>query len=201
MNTIGERIKFLRTKHKLSMEDFATAIGTNKSGISSYENNKYEPSAKYLIQISKQFNVSIDWILTGEGREPGELNQSCIENQTKKDIEGFEETLNFLSDIIKEGKLSREDLLQMLFELQYDMRDSDDDAIYQEFVSQYELNMLQNYRLLSERDQGKVDGIIESMVSKVDKKPDYKKGVQSSQSKTSRDETSSGSDSDSRVTA
>ncbi|WP_420862888.1 helix-turn-helix domain-containing protein [Tissierella carlieri] len=40
--------------------------GIKKSGISSYENDLYDPSAKALISLSNVFNVSIDWLLSGK---------------------------------------------------------------------------------------------------------------------------------------
>lgn len=65
MSTIGERIKQLRTSKKLSQQDLANLVGKSKGNISGYENDKFEPSAQTIISISKYFNVSTDWILTG----------------------------------------------------------------------------------------------------------------------------------------
>jgi len=198
MNTIGERIKYLRILNKLSMEEFAEKIGANKSGISFYESNKYEPSAKNLVLLSQQFNVSTDWILTGKGKGPDEAAIDCLDYKTQQEPEGFEQTLNFLSNIINEGKISREDLIKMLFELQYEIQQEDDNPIYQEFVSQYEFDLLQNYRLLSERDQGKVEQFIDSLLPKGKIHEDKKKGQPSSSSETTRNETAARNESEGR---
>lgn len=68
MKTIGERLKFLRKKRNLTSEQLAEAIGLKKGSISSYENDRYEPSAKTIISICNYFNISSDWLLTGEGK-------------------------------------------------------------------------------------------------------------------------------------
>lgn len=192
MDTVGERLKHARKIKGLTLNDIKANSGVSTGNLSEIENNKVLPSTPTLISICRILDISIDWLLTGEGRGPDETEVEHKEIESKKEIEGFEQILNFLSNIIKEGKLSREDLLRMLYELQYEIQDPDEESIYLEVISQYEFDMLQNYRLLSERDQGKVDGIIESLVPKSDKKPDKKKEPKSSTSDTSRDEATAG---------
>ncbi|ASN72400.1 putative repressor protein [uncultured Caudovirales phage] len=65
MSTIGQRIKTLRTKNNLSLQELADLVGKSKGNISGYENDKYEPSAQTIISIAKYFGVSTDWILNG----------------------------------------------------------------------------------------------------------------------------------------
>lgn len=66
MRTIGERIKFLRKQNNWTVQQLAELINKTKGNVSSYENDKYEPSAQTIIKICEQFNVSADWLLTGE---------------------------------------------------------------------------------------------------------------------------------------
>lgn len=66
MDTIGERIKYLRRKQGLSLQELADIIGKSKGNISGYENNKYEPSAQTILALAKYFKISTDWILSGE---------------------------------------------------------------------------------------------------------------------------------------
>ncbi len=72
MNTISERLQYLRESHNLKQQDVADATGIARGNISKYENGVVNPSADTLIAYSKFFNVSTDWILTGEGKGPGE---------------------------------------------------------------------------------------------------------------------------------
>ncbi|KFN07274.1 MULTISPECIES: helix-turn-helix domain-containing protein [Paenibacillus] len=66
METIGQRLRFLRNKHNLTQEKVAEMIGKKKGNISNYESDSYEPSAQTIIAICRLFNVSSDWFLTGE---------------------------------------------------------------------------------------------------------------------------------------
>lgn len=66
MKTIGQRIKELREKHGMTMQDLAEKIATNRGNISSYEKDKYEPSAQTIVLLCRHFGVSADWLLTGE---------------------------------------------------------------------------------------------------------------------------------------
>lgn len=70
MDSIGERIKFLRNKFNLTQQDLADAIGVPRANISNYEKNRYKPASSALNALSKYFNVSGEWILTGKGPDP-----------------------------------------------------------------------------------------------------------------------------------
>lgn len=63
--TIGERLKEARLSNKLTMSDVEKITNITKGNISSFENNRFKPSAEPLVLLSKLYNVSIDWILTG----------------------------------------------------------------------------------------------------------------------------------------
>lgn len=75
MGTIGQRIKSLRIKNRLSLQELAELVGKSKGNISGYENDKYEPSARTIISIAKHFNVSTDWLLNG--MEFQDNNETC----------------------------------------------------------------------------------------------------------------------------
>lgn len=66
METIGERIKYLRTTKNVSLQELADVIGKSKSNIHGYENNSYEPSAQTIIALCKFFDISSDWLLLGK---------------------------------------------------------------------------------------------------------------------------------------
>lgn len=65
METIGERLKKLRLLKNLTLQEVAEVLGTSKGNISNYETNKIKPASDSIIQLSKLFNVSTDYILTG----------------------------------------------------------------------------------------------------------------------------------------
>ena len=56
----GERLKELRTEHKLGQVELAAKIQVSKGIISLWENGKREPTLSYLIALADFFNVSLD---------------------------------------------------------------------------------------------------------------------------------------------
>jgi len=63
---LPKRIRDTRKLHKLSMSKFGEVIGATSSNVSDWENGKYLPSLSAIIAISQKFNVSLDWLLTGQ---------------------------------------------------------------------------------------------------------------------------------------
>lgn len=59
---IGERIKQLRTAHKLSQEEFGKQFGIVKSTVSLYENGKSTPDDETKKKICEHYGVSMDWL-------------------------------------------------------------------------------------------------------------------------------------------
>lgn len=66
MNSIGKRIRFARKAKNLTLTDVNRLTGLSTGNLSELENDKFLPSANALIQFKNIFNISIDWILTGE---------------------------------------------------------------------------------------------------------------------------------------
>lgn len=65
MNSLGERILYLRKKNNLTQKELADLIKTARSSIGKIENNEVSPSVEVIIELSKVFKVSTDWLLTG----------------------------------------------------------------------------------------------------------------------------------------
>lgn len=57
------RIRELRKSLNMSQETLAERIGTTQQAVSRMENNAYDIPSDILIEISKQFNVTTDYIL------------------------------------------------------------------------------------------------------------------------------------------
>lgn len=71
METIGQRIKYLRDSKKLSMGELEKAIGSSNGSVNQWEKDRTIPGGANLIALSNFFGVSVDWILKGdEGAEP-----------------------------------------------------------------------------------------------------------------------------------
>ncbi len=63
MNTIGERLKYLRLSKKMTQEALAKRLGVSVSTVGMYERGKRNPDNEMLIKISKVFCISVDTLL------------------------------------------------------------------------------------------------------------------------------------------
>ena len=58
--TIGEKLKELRLKNKMSQEELANKLGVTRQAVSKWEQNLALPDTNNLISIAKIFNVKVD---------------------------------------------------------------------------------------------------------------------------------------------
>lgn len=74
---INERIKAVRKHVGLSQTDFAERLGTTRGVITNLEFEKTTPNDPFIKLICREFNVSEEWLRTGEG----EMMQKLTRNQ------------------------------------------------------------------------------------------------------------------------
>ena len=65
----GDIIKSLRLSRNLNQVQLATELNVSKQTISNWENNNILPSIEMLIEISKYFSVSTDYLLELNSRK------------------------------------------------------------------------------------------------------------------------------------
>lgn len=63
--TVGERLKELRRKKRLSQEKLANEMNITQKAISNFETNTTPLSMEYIIKFSEYFNVSCDYLIKG----------------------------------------------------------------------------------------------------------------------------------------
>ena len=66
--TFGDRLAAAREVRGMSQKDLARRMGVNLKSLESWENDMREPRANKLQMISGLLDVSMSWLLTGEGR-------------------------------------------------------------------------------------------------------------------------------------
>jgi len=71
LRTLGRRLRELRGID-LTQGELANELGISQSQLSKYERGVAAPPADILLIIKQRFQVSVDWLLTGEG--PKESN-------------------------------------------------------------------------------------------------------------------------------
>ena len=63
MNTIGERIIFLRERQGISQKELARQLGITAATLSRYENNLYDPKGEIIVRLSNSLQTSADYLL------------------------------------------------------------------------------------------------------------------------------------------
>lgn len=61
--SIGKRLKSIRDKASLTQEQIAKSVGINQSTWWAYEKGKTLITTSTLIELSKKYNYSVDWVL------------------------------------------------------------------------------------------------------------------------------------------
>lgn len=59
-------LKNIRKKKKLNQQKVAMDLNISREALSYYENGKREPSLSLLCEMSRYFNVSINYLIAGE---------------------------------------------------------------------------------------------------------------------------------------
>lgn len=61
-----DRFKNIRKQRNLNQQKVAMDLNISREALSYYENGKREPSLALLVAMSQYFNVSINYLITGE---------------------------------------------------------------------------------------------------------------------------------------
>lgn len=67
MGTQGTRLKKIRQELNLSQEDMGNALGFSRQYLSNLENDRDILNNEKLVKLFQTYNVSIDWLLSGNG--------------------------------------------------------------------------------------------------------------------------------------
>ena len=107
--SIGHKIKILRKGRKLSQQELADRLKTNRANISNYETNRRVPPLKELNKICEFFGVGIDYFGVVTKNDAYDLISRAKdiftnENISKEDKEEvFFELMNLYNEIRAKG--------------------------------------------------------------------------------------------------
>lgn len=88
ITTFGDRVAGARERTGMSQEDLARRLGVKLKTIKAWENDLAEPRANKLSMMAGLLNVSLLWLLSGEGEGPdapgtGELSPDITDMLTE----------------------------------------------------------------------------------------------------------------------
>lgn len=73
----GEQIKSIRRTEGLTQEQFAGRLHVSRQAVSNWENNRNLPDIEMLIQMSNEFQISLDQLIKGD-QEANNMTEKVI---------------------------------------------------------------------------------------------------------------------------
>lgn len=67
MKRFGEKLRYLRTRKKITLKELAFALGLTAHGyLSEMESGKKKPTTDFVLKVARYFDVSTDSLLKDE---------------------------------------------------------------------------------------------------------------------------------------
>ena len=102
METIGNRIRFIRKKQNLKQVDFANRVLVSASYISKVESGKEIPSDIFVKLVALEFDISYEWLKDGKGEiQISKTRYDYFERNTAIQIDDLPKEVYELNDSIK----------------------------------------------------------------------------------------------------
>lgn len=129
VNTIEDRIKWLRKDKNMTQQEFADRIGTPRANIAGYERGIRTPSEAMISLICSKFAVNESWLRSGEGDPYIQLSRQAeiarIITQAMRASPEREALICALSNATDEQILAIHDMI-MAYAAEYGTRNPDD---------------------------------------------------------------------------
>lgn len=100
MKNLGYRLKKARSEKRLTQMEVAKIIGISHGTLSGYERDYRDPDTETLSKLASLYDVSLDWLLTGEENKDNSYtkNDSTVfTNRLKKQRENNQLTIEELA--------------------------------------------------------------------------------------------------------
>lgn len=105
MQEMKDRIVSIRKESGLTQEEFGKELNLSQNYVWMLESGKRAPSARTIIDLCKKFQISEEWLRTGEGEMKAPMTKqseiAAITAQLFRKEETDPETYNFLIELNK----------------------------------------------------------------------------------------------------
>lgn len=105
MQTLGERLRYVRKKNGYTQNSLAKAIGVSRGVIFNLEKNITNPQTIVINAICKTLNVNPNWLLNNIGE---------IENENSQSTKVIDELYNIAKDLSEAEQLYLLDTIKAL---------------------------------------------------------------------------------------
>jgi len=78
LDTVGERIRFVRSVLNLTQVYVAESMGITKQTLIRYEKNARKPNKNFLSRFANEFNADFEWLETGQGVPYNIFQAPCL---------------------------------------------------------------------------------------------------------------------------
>lgn len=95
VSTFGDRLARSREYANMTQAQLARRLGVKVATVNNWETDRSEPRANRLQMLSGLLNVSIIWLMTGEG----DGGPTIHDQETTEEIAGLRDVLDQLRDI------------------------------------------------------------------------------------------------------
>lgn len=89
LNTIGEKIKYIRQDKGLTQAEFGQNIGLSKQAVSNVENNLSNPSIDFIGKLIVYYNINSNWLIANLGEPYNAVKNLSSREEILKDIENI----------------------------------------------------------------------------------------------------------------
>lgn len=96
--SIGKRISKLRKESNLTQLELAEKLSVTDKAVSKWERGVGEPNTQSIVEMSKLFNVSVDYLLTGKEKEEKEKYSLSEKMAIDDDVESFKKGRENIDD-------------------------------------------------------------------------------------------------------
>ena len=114
--TFGDRLAGAREQTGMTQAELARRLGVRKKTMEDWENDHSEPRANRLAMMAGLLNVSISWLLTGQGDGPGDPDGLSLSRESS-------ELLTEVREISVQMRLASERLIRVEKALRAKMRE------------------------------------------------------------------------------
>ncbi|MCL1882704.1 MAG: helix-turn-helix domain-containing protein [Defluviitaleaceae bacterium] len=100
---IGRRIQALRVKSGLSQESLSDRLGVTRQSVSKWELGQALPDTEKIIQLSRLFGVTTDWLLMDKGSMHTKSNNQSLRFGMYLIVKNFDKSVDFYEKLLNMG--------------------------------------------------------------------------------------------------